>query len=456
MLVPAAVCLAQVPSFEPPRVLDLAAKDDTHNDELPRIASGVGAVWVIVWQVDGAVDMGLGHDTDIVYSRSSDDGAHWSAPRPVSETFVTDSAEDRQPALATDGKGTWVVVWSSTEDLAGTSRRDRDIHYSVSTDNALTWSPPRNLNSNAATDWGDDEAADIATDGKGRWVVVWQSSDTLGNTKGGDRDILFAVSNDPLKSWTAPAVVDAAARNDTAFDTHPRIVTDSNGTWLVGWSSGGPSRDTGRIQRGVLVARSSDDAATWNTPQVLSGTDEDDRPDFGPRLGTDRRGNWICAWASSDSLGETIGRDRDILYVRSSDGGRTWTKRAPLNSQAAVDTGDDETPEIAVDGSGNWVTTWVSWDKRGGRGADADLLVEMSRDAGATWTPAVPLNTNADTDRGEDIAPSIATDRSGLWITAWSSTETFGEVIGHNRDILIASGRFGREIAGPPSNNSKH
>ena len=36
---------------------------------------------------------------------------------------------------------------------------------------------------------------------------------------------------------------------------------------------------------------------------------------------------------------------------------------------------------------------------------------------------------------------------SCLWITAGSSTETQGEV--RDRDVLLASGRFGFEIAGP-------
>ena len=446
-----------MPTFDPPAAVDPAAKTDTHSDEFPRIAAGIGGVWVIVWQVVGAVDLGLGRDLDVVYSRSSDDGAHWSAPKPLSSAFTTDRAEDRQPAVATDGKGTWIVVWTSTEDLQALERRtaprrDRDIHYVVSTDNALTWSERRALNTNAAFDWGDDESADIATDDKGRWVVVWESADSLGNTKGGDRDILFSTSTDAGRTWSPPDVIDPAARTDLGCDTSPRIAVDALGTWMVAWSSGGVSDDKGAFQRGVLVSRSTDDTASWFPPQPVAGTSEDDRPDFGPRVAGDGHGNWICAWSSADTLGNTIGRDRDLLYVRSSDGGRTWTQRAPLNREAAEDSGDDATPELAVDSMGNWVVVWTSWDRRGAeRGADADLLVAMSRDHGATWTRSFVLNTNAKNDLGEDTNPSLATDGSGLWITAWSSTETFGNVLDRDRDILTASGRFGREFTGPPA-----
>jgi hypothetical protein len=449
LILPSAA-LAQVPKFEAPVAVDAGAKTDTHSDEMPRIAAGVAGVWVVVWQVVGAGDLGLGRDVDLVFSRSSDDGKHWTSPRPLAERFATDRSEDRQPSIATDGKGTWMVAWTSTDDLGGRSRRDRDIHYSVSTDNALTWSAPRALNSNAAIDWGDDEAADIATDHKGRWVVVWQSADSLGNTKGGDRDILFTTSTDAGANWSSPNVVDAAARNDSAFDTSPRVAGDAGGTWLVTWSSGRAHEETGSFQRGVLVARSEDGTSTWAPPHSLSGGSEDDRPDWGPRLAGDGRGTWICAWASSDDLGKTVGQDRDLLFSRSTDGGRSWSRRATLNREADGDSGDDETPELAVDSGGNWVAVWTSWDRRGAaRGADADLLMAMSRDSGATWTPSYILNTNARTDHGEDTTPSLATDGSGLWITAWSSTETQGEVLGRDRDVLLASGRFGFEIAGP-------
>jgi len=454
VLAGAAAAGAQVPTFSPPMAVDPAVKTDTHSDELPRIAAGVAGVWVLVWQVVGAGDLGLGRDVDVVFSRSSDDGAHWTAPKPLSDRFLNDRAEDREPAVATDGKGTWLVVWTSTQALGASTRRDRDIHYSVSTDNALTWSDPRALNSNAAHDWGDDEAPDIATDDHGRWVVVWQSGDSLGNTKGGDRDILFATSTDVGSTWSPPNVVDAAARSDRGFDTSPRVATDADGksgTWLVAWSSGIAAEDRSDFQRGVLIARSDDGAATWAPPVSLSGANEDDRPDWGPRLAGNGRGDWICAWASSDDLGTAIGQDRDVLYVRSSDGGRTWTKRAALNLGAAEDSGDDDTPELAVDSGGNWVAVWTSWDKRGAaRGADADLLTAMSRDNGATWTQSYILNTNATHDHGEDTTPSMATDGSGLWIVAWASTEALGEVLGRDRDVLIATGRFGFDLTGPP------
>jgi Neuraminidase (sialidase) len=447
---------SQVPQFGEPRLLVAAAADEAHSDDRPRVATDGKGTWVVVGEVTGGQSFGLGRDSDIVFSRSTDQGGTWSEPKPLTERFRTDRAEDREPALATDGKGTWIIVWTSSQDISGGSRGDRDIHYIVSTDNAATWTEARTVGSNADSDWGDDESPDIAVDGKGRWVTVWHSTDTLGNTVGGDRDILFAVSDDGGEIWSNPSVVDEAAKNDSLFDAFPRVATDAKGTWVVVWTSGGPNPDGSGYTRGVLAARSDDGGQRWARPvQLTKASGVEDRPDWGPQVIGDGRGNWVAAWASTDHLGDTIGYDRDILYSRSGDDGRTWSRRSPLNREAAEDSGDDGVPSLATDGL-NWVAVWTSWEKRGGRseggiGADADIFVALSRDAGRSWTESYLLNSNAETDHGEDLDPSVATDGKGVWMAAWSTNDTFDGKVAFDRDIAVAVGQFGYEVAGPPA-----
>lgn len=63
-------------------------------------------------------------------------------------------------------------------------------------DEALTWSAPAALNTNAATDQADppaqDFVPDVTTDGTGSWVAVWVSPNPLGGTIGTDNDLLVA------------------------------------------------------------------------------------------------------------------------------------------------------------------------------------------------------------------------------------------------------------------------
>ncbi|NIP86081.1 MAG: hypothetical protein GTO03_11145, partial [Planctomycetales bacterium] len=90
----------------------------------------------------------------------------------------------------------WVAVWKSAENLGGTIGTDWDILVARSTDNGATWTAPAALNTNADSDSGDDSEPQVATDGAGNWVVVWQSNDDLAGTSGPDYDILRAHSTD--------------------------------------------------------------------------------------------------------------------------------------------------------------------------------------------------------------------------------------------------------------------
>jgi len=42
------------------------------------------------------------------------------------------------------------------------------------------WTGPAALNTNAATDSGNDYFSQVTTDGAGNWVAVWESHDSLG------------------------------------------------------------------------------------------------------------------------------------------------------------------------------------------------------------------------------------------------------------------------------------
>src|ERR1043166_8763881 len=115
----------------------------------------------------------------------------------------SDPGIDLEPHVASDGQGHWVAVWASNENLGGVTGADFDIFVARSTDNGATWTPPAPLNTNATTDSQNDNNPQIATDGKGHWVAVWDSKNPLGGM-GTDSDIHFARSTDNGATWTNP------------------------------------------------------------------------------------------------------------------------------------------------------------------------------------------------------------------------------------------------------------
>ena len=85
---------------------------------------------------------------------------------------------------------------------------------------SATWAAPAALNSNAAVDGTSHDAfIQVTTDGAGNWVAVWFSNDTLGGTIGADNDILVARSTDNGATWTAPAPLNNSATTATRTKT---------------------------------------------------------------------------------------------------------------------------------------------------------------------------------------------------------------------------------------------
>ncbi len=420
-----------------PAPLNTNAATDTGSDFFPQIATDRAGNWVVVWRSHDDLGGTIGTDGDILVARSTDDGATWTAPAPLNTNAATDSGFDYAPEIATDGAGNWVTVWGCRRTcLGGTIGTDADILVAHSTNNGATWTDPTPLNTDAATDSGDDNIPAVTTDRLGVWLAVWDSSDSLSGIIGTDADILVSRSADAGATWTDPTPVNTNAASDMGDDYDPQVTTDGAGNWLAVWRSSDSLGGTIGTDRDILVSRSTDNGSTWTDPAPANANAASDvGDDYYPQVTTDGGGNWLAVWESYDSLGGTTGTDSDVFMSRSTDNGASWTPPAPLNSDAATDVGHDAfdtRPQVTTDGLGNWVAVWSSKDDVG----YTDVMLSRSTDSGATWSDPLPLNTNAATDWGSDQAPQIATDGLGNWVAVWHSNDPLGDTIGSDYDIL--------------------
>ncbi len=291
---------------------------------------------------------------------------------------------------------------------------------------AQTFGPPRALNTNAASDAGTDETPQVTTDLLGNWVAVWSSRDALGGTIGTDTDILVARSTDAGATWTAPAALNTNAASDAGFDRRPQLATDGAGNWVAVWHSDDTLGGTIGSDRDILVARSTDAGATWTAPAALNTNAASDAgTDDDAQVTTDLLGNWVAVWSG------TIEGDFGILVARSTDAGATWTAPAALNTIASF-AGSD--PQVTTDEAGRWVAVWDSIRTI----FASDVLVAHSTDAGATWTAPVVLNPNAVS--GITLSPQVTTGGPGSWLAVWHSEDTLGGTIGTDSDILASIG----------------
>jgi hypothetical protein len=81
---------------------------------------------VTVWTTHGDPNWTIGQDVDALFSYSKDDGRNWSNAQPLNLTATVDATADWYPDVAGDGKGTWLAVWYSNNNLGGTGS-DYDI-----------------------------------------------------------------------------------------------------------------------------------------------------------------------------------------------------------------------------------------------------------------------------------------------------------------------------------------
>jgi Neuraminidase (sialidase) len=369
-------------TWTPPRALNATARGDSGVDSWPHVATDGAGHWIAVWHSTENLGGVIETDYDLFVARSTDNGETWTYPDVLNTNAATDGFSDYYPQVATDGAGLWLVAWESYDSLGGTIGLDEDILVTRSTDNGATWTYPEPLNTNAATDdqWADyDYSPRVTTDGAGHWVAAWYSTNDVGGTP-----------------------------SDADWD--------------------------------LLAARSADNGATWTDPQHLNtNATTDSGHDRDPQVMTDRAGHWVAVWRSDDDLRGTIDTDEDILVARSTDNGATWTYPEPLNTNAATDSGEDNQPHVTSDGAGHWVAVWQSNDDLGGPiSTDYDVLVARSPDNGVTWTAPAPLNTNADTDSGDDMVPRVTPNGFGRWVAVWMTADDLGGTIGPDFDILTA------------------
>ena len=194
--------------------------------------------------------------------------------------------------------------------------------------------------------------------------------------------ILFARSTDGGRTFSAPSALSAIDGSQLVQDAY--ISVGPNGEVYVSYLDGhfGGS--------GITVTKSVDGGATFSALKPaalfteLTGTltgGNDVRCDSFPVTAVDQNGTYHLVYAAVSS-GQTVDRS-DIFYVRSTDGGVTFSVPARLNDDATATS--QWSPAIAVAADGRVAVKW--WDRRNDPVNDSltDVYMTVSADGGATF-----------------------------------------------------------------------
>jgi hypothetical protein len=319
--------------------------DDAHTQNETAIALD-GDTIIAGWNAfDGTgVAMGVG--------RSADGGDSWSSTLLGGFDVMSD------PAIASGGGGRWYYSYIARGGVAGT---DLDVFVQRSTDDGQSWLAPVAVTADANF----DDKSYVAAQG----------------------DLVLVAYAD---FGTSPAKIHAARSLDggVSFD-HDTVLANASvggngacpviapdGTFYVFW------RDS--FQQFLWMSRSFDSGATWSPdasivamhplPSSVPAGEGGYRLLNLPSAVAAPNGDLVVVW--NDQL---LG-DADILAIRSSDDGDTWSAPVRVNDDAAGAL--QFFPWIAIDGAG---AVHVVWYDRRHDSVELDVYYASSTDGGATF-----------------------------------------------------------------------
>ncbi|HEY6003297.1 MAG TPA: sialidase family protein [Anaeromyxobacter sp.] len=214
-----------------------------------------------------------------------------------------------------------------------------------------------------------------------------------------NNQILFvAFSRDRGATWSAPVKVDdGTTKFERVIGAYP-AVDQATGTVYMSWHN--YARDI------IFVDRSTSGGQSWGTDVAAATT----HTGFGVDIGCNGGRSQSPAHALKvDSAGtlhlvyadQVAGRGFDILYVRSTNGGASWSAPVRLNDDLGA--AHQYHPTLSVDGATITVTFYDRRDDLAN--CQSHVYATQSTDGGATWSANVRLSTDPSSFDGNPNGP---------------------------------------------------
>ncbi|WP_298622295.1 DUF4347 domain-containing protein, partial [uncultured Zoogloea sp.] len=362
------------------RVNTTTSGTQTENWSTKTVAMDANGNYVVIWMDgSGATDTGIG----IYGQRYNASGVAQGAQFHVN-TYTADN--QRNPTVAMDANGNFVVVWESNSQDGS--------RYGIYAQryNSSGVAQGSEFRVNTTTTYDQLEAA-VAMDASGNFVIAWHSwSQDAVNTDG-----IYAQRYN--SSGVAQGSEFLVNTYTTDNQTEPSVAMDASGNFVIAWQSFGQDGDN----EGIYAKR-------YNSSGVVQGSEfhvstyTTSNQDL-PVVAMDSSGNFVVVWESNqDGSGNGIYGQR---YNSSGavQGGEFRINTTTINQQ--------QNPVVTMLAGGGFVVVWQSTSQDG----SFDGVYMRQYDSSGTALTAETLVNTTTTDY-QDV-PSIAADEKGHLVVVW-------------------------------------
>ena len=343
-----------------------------------------GRLWV-TWVESGRVWVSV----------SEDGGRTFRQATPVSpEPSAIDDNGEGRPKLAFGPGGQIYLSWTKRLEKPYTGH----ILFSRSTDGGKTFSAPRIVNDDRTETGHRFDTLVVARDG--RIAVVWvdkrdRDAAPAGSKKLPGASLYAAWSEDGGQTFGKNFRVDETACECCRIAAVP----EADGSIAIFYRDvlAGSIRDHTVLRFAERGIQGDGRRATFDDWKL------DGCPHHGPAMAMGPGARWHLAWWTGEGR-----MGRGLFYARSQDGGATTTKPLKIGSDRAAH------PALAAAGDAV-VIAWIDYPA----GAGARVMTSVSKDAGASWSPAAALLGT----RSESDHPQLAVRGDGVYLTWFTEAE---------------------------------
>ncbi len=310
--------------------------------------------------------------------------APFPAPGEEFQVNIRTTGSQANPALALTGTGNVIAVWSSYYSSSG--RSNEIIARRLSLDGAIGDSEEFQLN---VTSEGNQTEPDVAADGRGGFLVVWQGP-------GPDEEDIFLRRFDPngqplSDEWLVNSYTPGR-------QLYPRIAANDAGAFVVVWESRGPVDEGGRSL--VCARRFDPNAAALGEAFIVDEGSYDCRY---PDVAVDAEGGFVATWLQDRTSKTVFGRRFEPNGVASTE---------PFEI-SQIDCSSITRPSVAMSAAGRFV---VAWDGDPNRAADDDVHARLYDPNGTPQAEQFPVNS---LHQGAQQWPRAAMNEAGDFVIVW-------------------------------------